>query len=257
MSHQGPPFAFHLRRDDPYTHAVTVRFEVLDGGMGVLGLRTPGRVDPPPSLHGEETGIEADALRAGRFIHVVTGGSRQSYALSRLTEEVVASLPDDRWILLDLHTEYGFRYLVAPADLSSAAPPEASVQLQPVRQSAVAESIGAMAALLKVPRPASVASAAASGTPTALPAAAQMPDSTLSPNASSTEVAERQVPVAPALAESVLASLDLDQARAYLKAEMAKVEALHAHAGRLERELAASRAREVDLLDVLRKWQSR
>lgn len=256
MSHQGSPFAFHLRRDDAYANSVTVRFEVLDGGMGVLGLRTAGRVDPAPSLHAEETGIEAEALRAGRFIHVVTGGSRQSYALSRLTEEVVAALPDDRWITLDLLTEYGFRYLVPPADLTSA-PVEASVQLQPVKQSAVSDAIGSMAALLKVPRPASVASASASGTTTALPAAAQMPDSTLSPNASSTEIAERQVPVAPALAESALAGLDLDQARAFLKSEMAKVEALHAHAARLERELAASRARETDLLEVLRRWQSR
>ncbi len=249
MSEQ--PFAFHLRRDNPYEPVVTVRFEVLDGGMGVLGLRVPGRTDPPPSLHAEESNISVDALRAGRFVHVVSGGTRQSYALSRITKEVIEALPDDRWVALDAVTEYGFRYLVPPKDLGEQVKPK--VQLQPVKREAVAEDIGRVANLIKAPRPASVAPAGG----LAKAPAEHMPEATLTPQGASTDIAPRQVPVAPALAESALDGLSLEQARDYLKAEMAKVEALHNHAARLERELAASRAREADLLEVLKRWQSR
>lgn len=249
------PFLFHLRRDNPYETTVTVRFEVLDGGMGVLGLRLAGREDPAPTLHAEEANVEAADLRAGRFVHVVTGGTRQSYALSRITADVIDAIPEDRWVTLDAVTEYGFRYLVAPDDLETAGEGGAAVDLQPVAQSAVSQKIGEVANLLKTPRPKSVASASASGTDSMPPQAELAPAAEPLPDTAA--VAPKQVPVASALAKSALEGLTLEEAREHLLAEMAKVDKLHAHAAALEQRLAASRAREADLLEVLKRWQSR
>ena len=89
-------FAVHIRRENTYETKLVVRFEVLDGGMGVLGLRSPGRTDPPPQVANEESGIEVLHLRAGRFVHVTTDGVRQSYAMSRVTQELIEQL-DERF----------------------------------------------------------------------------------------------------------------------------------------------------------------
>lgn len=225
------PFSFHIRRDNPYEPIVTVRFEVAEG-TGYIGLRVPDRDEPAPAPQGQETDLGADVLRAGRFVHV-NGGSRHSYALSRMTQQAVDTLPDGRWVTLDAVTEYGFRYLQLPADL-------AEQTRAPAREPVKTESFGAVTS--EVPAP------TANSRPTALSSP---------PSSGAVAVAPRQVPVAPALAESALAGLTLEQARACLLTEMAKVAALHEHAASLERELAASRAREADLLEILGRWQSR
>src|SRR5688572_7173446 len=112
---EGAPFQVFARREGDSSNALIFRFECSEG-MGVLGLRKVGRPDPPPSPAYEEQDIEPASLRAGRFVHVLPSGQRQSYALSRLGEDTAARLPHDRWVSLEPQTEYGFRYLIAPAD---------------------------------------------------------------------------------------------------------------------------------------------
>ncbi|MCA9491723.1 MAG: hypothetical protein KC621_17450, partial [Myxococcales bacterium] len=110
---EGEPFNVFARREGAGSEALVLKFECKDG-MGILGIRKAGRSDPPPSTAYEESDIEPGSLRAGRFVHVLGSGQRQSYALSRISTEVAARLPADRWVELRPHTEYGFRYLVAP-----------------------------------------------------------------------------------------------------------------------------------------------
>lgn len=251
----GDPFAVHVLRENNYEKLLTVRFEVLDGGMGILGLRKPGRQDPGPAVAMEEPGIDVDHLRAGRFVHVVVAGTRQSYALSRITPEFVEKLPENRWYTLSAVTEYGFRYLVPPEGIADDA--QAAVTLQPVKQSAVADSLGDVAKSISAPRPKSVASAAQTGTPAPMGERTHGPPRGISSSVPPASLPPRQTPVAPALAQAVLDGLDLDGARRHLGEEMAKVEALHAYVADLTTALRASEARERDLLDLLSKWQRR
>ena len=245
-------FAVHIRRENTYETNLVVRFEVLDGGMGVLGIRAPGRTDPPPQVANEESGIEVSHLRAGRFVHVTTDGVRQSYAMSRVTQELIEQL-DERWITLDALIEYGFRYLVMPEGALSEPEPAAAVQLEPVKDSALDDKLGLVAQMLKAPRPRSVASASNTGSAIGTSAAVAAPAAPITP----IERPARPSAIAPALAASALDALSPDEAVAALKVEMEKVEALHAALDQRERELAESRQREADLLDVLSKWQKR
>lgn len=91
------------------------------------------------------------------------------------------------------------------------------------------------------------------------PAAVSVPAGTPVPAARAAAGGDRpprQVPVAPALAREALSRLSHQDAIGYLQAEMAKVEALHQHLSELERRLAASEAREKDLMTVLQRWQA-
>lgn len=245
-------FAVHLKRENNYETSLVVRFEVLDGGMGVLGLRAPGRIDPAPQVASEESGIEVSHLRAGRFVHVTTESVRQSYAMSRITEELVEQL-GEKWITLDAVTEYGFRYLVVPEGALEAAEPAVSVQLEPVKDSALDDKLGIVAHMLKAPRPKSVASVSSTGSKSVqsslgAKSGSDGPEVILPP---------RPTAIAPALAQSALEGLTLEQAVAALKAEMVKVEDLHRALEAREGQLLESRQREADLLDVLSKWQRR
>lgn len=211
------PFRLWIRREESQELKLTVRFEA-EHGMGMLGLRVQGRTDPAPTSHYEEMAIDNDVLRGGRFVHILPNGPRRSYALSRITTEIVSALPTDKWIELEPITEYGFRYLVFPKDL-------------PVEEPVKAEVATAT-------RPAPVAKASTGGIPkrSTLPA--------------------RQTPVAPELAHEALAKLSPKAAIQHLKMEMAKVAALHKRIDELERQITNSRTREQDLLAVLQKWQS-
>lgn len=210
-----------LVRPDPTSHdALVLQFEV-DEGLGLLGLRREGRPDPQPTVHYEETDISVDLMRAGRFVHVVAGGQRQSYALSRITAEIVRRLPSDRWTELRPVTEYGFRYLVVPEEVASRRPPPAAVTVS-------------------APLP--------SRTPTGATPAPASPRGELPP---------RRVPLDPQLAEAALEQLTLPEALDVLRRQMAEVERLHLRVIELEQQLEQSRAREQDLLEVLRRWQER
>jgi hypothetical protein len=189
---EGEPFQVYARRDSNGTGLV-IRFECKEG-MGILGIRKMGRRDPTPSAVYEEEDIEPSALRAGRFVHVLGTGQRQSYALSRISPEVASRLPADSWTELRPQTEYGFRYLVVPSS-SDALVPEVSAPTEPDEHQT---------------KPTSAPSSTRSGSVTALPPAPGGP----------------QVPMNPQLAKAALDGLSREQALDYLRAEMAKVEQL-------------------------------
>lgn len=234
------PFRLWIRREESYEGpACTVRFET-EHGRAVLGLRAAGREDPDPTSHYEEMGIKADVLRAGRFVHVLPGGQRRSYALSRLAPETLEKLAPSQWVELEPVTEYGFRYLVFPKDLPLDEAPRAAAAVQAPAAAAAAPAAAAVAPAAAA-RPAPVARASSSGTAPA-PAAGALPP--------------RQTPMAPELAHEALAQLSPQAALQHLKMEMAKVDALHKRVEELERRLAASQEREQDLLELLQKWQS-
>ena len=237
ISSGAQPFDVLVRQENTGEVRLVIKFECREG-MGVLGIRKVDRVDPPPSAVYQEADIEPGSLKAGRFVHVLGSGQRQSYALSRLSADIAARLPTDAWVELKPHSEYGFRYLVVPDEaLQDAAPAAAAA--------AVAAAAPAVAA---VGKPAPVA-LPAGGASTAEP----KPSATAA--ASPSPAVPKQVPMAPALAESALAGLTKDTAIEHLKGEMAKVTTLHNEVQRLQGELAKSHARETDLIAMLSKWR--
>ena len=286
------PFSIFLRRDNAYENTLTVRFQT-DEGLGVLGIRKVGRSEAPPSAYFEENDVELEALRSGRFVHVLHGGQRQSFALSRLSPEVCQRLPHDAWTELRPHVEFGFRYLVIPDDALPSGAATAAVQVAvpplqlragvatgppsqvPLRPAAASgpptptsglslPPAGIASQVQGVPSPAPmVATAAGTSSP---PSGAPQPEAPLhrSPNQApesllpgSSARYPRQVPVEPGLAQAALDHLGREQAVAMLKAEMAKVDALQRRADELERELRLCEERERDLFNLLAKWRSR
>jgi len=221
---EGEPFLVFARQEGSGTGNLVLRFECREG-MGILGIRKVGRQDPSPSATYEEDDIDPASLRAGRFVHVLNSGQRQSYALSRITPDIAAQLPTDAWIELAPETEYGFRYLVAPED-GLREPPAAPDPPSPTESIDTPE--------FSVPL-------------SDLPAEA--------PEAPQLAMPARQVPVSPALASAVLAGLDRDAAVDHLKASMAKVDVLQHRVEQLEKELGRAEARERDLMDLLGKWR--
>lgn len=227
---EGEPFQVFARRQAG-APGLVIRFECKEG-MGILGIRMQGRSDPQPSVAYEEEGIDPSSLRVGRFVHVLANGQRQSYALSRITSDVAGELPSDAWAELKPQTEYGFRYLVVPeVTVAAAAVP----------------SPPASPAALVTPAPATPTRPTAPDAPPPLPPSQSMESVPRS--------ASLQVPVAPPLADSMLAGLTRDQAVDYLKGEMARVHQLQQQVEELGLALARSKSRERDLLNVLAKWQ--
>ncbi|MEZ4319634.1 MAG: hypothetical protein R3F61_19115 [Myxococcota bacterium] len=231
------PFRMWIRREDGYEVLCSVRFEA-EHGRAQLSLRIQGREDPDPVSHYEEDNIPAEAVRQGRFVHVLPGGNRRSYALSRLTQEMIEQLPGGRWVELEPLTEFGFRYIIFPKDLAlaDASATAAAKPAAPVAAAAAAPAGPAVAA----PRPTAVSKASPPSAAPRAPAPARPP---------------RQTPVAPELAHEALSQLSHQAAIQHLKMEMAKVEALHQRVDELERKLAASQERERDVLGILQKWQ--
>ncbi len=222
---EGQPFQIFARRDNGGTYLV-IRFECKEG-MGILGIRKVGREDPPPSAVYEEKDIDPGSLRAGRFVHVLNTGQRQSYALSRLSSEVAGRLPTDAWVELKPQTEYGFRYLVAPEEaLLPGGTAPAEVAVEPQRS-----------------------------TP-ARPAEADKPAPRAAPRPARGAPPQSQTPMSPALAEAALTGLTKEQAVEYLRVEMAKVDLLQRKVTEMETALQNSRGREQDLLALIAKWQS-
>jgi len=129
---QQKPFRVFLRKEGSYELSLAVRFEVAEGYGALVLQRQDANKDPPPTLVYEEREISAKELRGGRFIHVLPASNRrQSYALSRLSEEMLQNVPDDGWTELNALTEYGFRYLVTPDNLAALPPKPAAVQVTP------------------------------------------------------------------------------------------------------------------------------
>lgn len=236
------PFRVHVRPDPSMQDALVVRFE-LNEGMGVLGLRKVGREDPQPTVHFEETEVDAEYLRAGRFVHVLASGQRQSYALSRISADIIRRLPDDQWVELKPVTEYGFRYLVVPEELALKARTAAAIAVGPAVQVASAPAgvteTGSASPVAPAPRPQPVTKISA----------------TPAPSADRQAAPPRQVAMDPALASAALERLTREEAVDHLRRQMAKVEQLHLRVIELQQQLEQSHTREQDLLQLLVRWQ--
>ncbi|MEZ4237521.1 MAG: hypothetical protein R3F59_15520 [Myxococcota bacterium] len=207
---EGDPFKVFTRRGS-VGDALVIRFECKEG-MGVLGIRKGGRTEPSPAVAYEEEDIDPASLRAGRFVHVLPSGQRQSYALSRISSDVAGRLPSDRWVELKPHTEYGFRYLVAPeADLDgTTASIQVSIEDQP-------------ATVVVPPAPARVATQ-------------PVREPTIPVREPTLPNREATAPL-PSVAEAALRMLSRDQAVDHLKAEMHKVHQLQQRVLELEESL--------------------
>jgi hypothetical protein len=248
---EGLPFQVFARREGNGSDALVFKFECSEG-MGILGLRKVGRPDPPPSPAYEEQDIQPESLRAGRFVHVLPSGQRQSYALSRLAAETAARMPADRWVSLEPHTEYGFRYLLAPEAQLESASPTAQVLVGFELPASPSGNASAPASALtggRAPTPVPLGSASPISAPGRI-RAASLPPPSIPPSA-----IPLQTPMIPALAATALSKLTREQAIDHLKGEMAKVSSLQTYAANLEEQLRRSQARERDLVELLARWQ--
>ena len=245
----GEPFRVFARREGTSNESLVLKFECNEG-MGILGIRKVGRTDPAPCPHYEEDDIDPTSLRAGRFVHVLASGQRQSYALSRMSPDLATRLPIDRWVELTPHTEYGFRYLVAPDEalVSTTAAVSASVAMPSAGPPAAPQPAAAVAAV------AAVAIAGASVAVAPAPRPSNPPSS--DPRPSRGPLPAAQTPMAPPIAEAALNAMTKEVAVEHLKAEMLKVHTLQQAVNEMESELRRSRGREKDLLEVLARWQS-
>lgn len=226
------PFRVLIRKDNAYDSTITLRFNVTEG-MAQFSLKAPGRAEPPLTVHHEEVGIDPDLLRAARFVYTLNQ-QRQSFALSRITSELCGRVPSDQWTELKTIIEFGFRYLVIPDDVLSAAPAPVQVQIAAVQ---VTPSVAPAA----VPRSAGAAAAVRVGEPARAESA----------------LADRPVPMEPGLAAAALEGLSREAALQHLRVQLTAVEGLHQRLEMMERKLASSRSRERDLLAVLTRWQER
>jgi len=105
-------FRVMVRRVPGYEPTVSLRFEMREG-YGELHVGERRRASP--SALGEVAEVGGEAVRGGRFVHVLASGRRrQSYAFSRLDDDRLQRLPDDKWIELTPVTEFGIRYLDLP-----------------------------------------------------------------------------------------------------------------------------------------------
>lgn len=133
------PFRVLLRRDGPVEPTLTVRFAVTEG-MGQLTLPSAngdgrGAIRPDAlAVFGEEYGVDPEVLRGARFVYILNQ-ERQSFSLSRVTADICAQLRPDAWLELRPLVDHGFRYLVAPDELTgfpaTPAPAPARVALPP------------------------------------------------------------------------------------------------------------------------------
>lgn len=262
---EGEPFKVFARRESVGSGLV-IRFECKEG-MGVLGIRKSGRSDPAPVAAYEEEEIEPASLRAGRFVHVLPSGQRQSYALSRLSAEVAGRMPTDRWVELKPHTEYGFRYLVAPdSELDSTVAAVAVGLPRAERTGPIPIPAANPSASPAAPDDAPVIESRPEPAPRPAPAprvsTQPAPERTnpttgpvpMPPREASTGLPPPQSAMSPVLAEAALKLLTKEQAVDQLRSEMTKVMVLQQRVAELEELVRRSKSRERDLLELLARW---
>ncbi|MBN2799846.1 MAG: hypothetical protein JXX28_11935 [Deltaproteobacteria bacterium] len=248
------PFQIWLMREPGAELMVSLRFQV-DTGLGALGLRLPGRVDPSPSTAAEESRVGASVLQASRFIHLPEGSQRRnSYAFSRLAPSVIGDLSFGDWVELEVITEYGFRYLVVPGQGGTAATPSpASVQVAGPRPARVQVDSEPAVARIRV-------GATHGAVP---PPSANLMEDSPPPSPAPVDrrgpegLPPRSMPMDPSLGAAALRALNREKAVALLKNEMAKTAELHQRLELLEGKLRAAEDRERDLLELLQRWQAR
>jgi len=202
MAGVNPPFSVYVRKNRA-APGLEIRFLVNDG-TAILRLRG-GRTEESV-VRFEVDGVPIDALRAGRFVHVLQSGARQTYSLARVPSDLEDHLDVGEWHPLLPQVDAGFRYLL-PGDFGTS------------DRSGLSERKARTVSVTPLP--------------------------------------PRNVTVDPALAQAAMERLDRREALRMLTAEMKKTAALHRRVTQLEAQLASSRARELDLLEVLGRWQER
>lgn len=113
-----PRFRFWVRRSPGEDPTFSVRFEVRQG-KGLLRVARPGvLVDPPARQSGYEERLTAAQVRASRFLHVWDAGrKRQGYVLSRLSDDVLSDLAEERWVEMGIESDGGFCWLLPRDDV--------------------------------------------------------------------------------------------------------------------------------------------
>jgi len=273
------PFKVYIRREADYELRLTVRFEVTDG-HGILSLQRAEKKESAPSLVLEERDVAARELRGGRFIHVLAGGRRQSYALSRLTVETLQRVYEEKWTELEALTEYGFRYLIVPESalmpsedqeqaLRVSVPDGISRPPAPTRATTpgVARARVGPPRVSDKPEGAEFQSAAPGGAPSALQRAMSAIRSgrglgepnplgelrTGTPRPAPTA----KLSTASAAPVPVPVPTDEDLGKMTREDAIRTLEELRATVAVLEKKLADSLARERDLLEMLARWRER
>jgi hypothetical protein len=138
---EAPRFRFWVRRSPGEDPTFSVRFEVRKG-KGLLRVARPGvLVDPPARQSGYEERLSAAQVRASRFLHVWDAGrKRQGYVLSRLSDDLLLGLPQERWVELSIESDGGFCWLIPRGEGES----EAAVEFDDEPTRAIGQELDAL-----------------------------------------------------------------------------------------------------------------
>jgi hypothetical protein len=125
-----PSFQFWIKRTEDATAPFALRFEVRDG-KGLLRVAHPDvLLDPPASRTGLQEGLDAEVVRASRFLLIAEAGKvRKGFFLAALGEDILDRLPLGLWVELLPRVAGDMRLLTPPARLPEGveSDPEASV----------------------------------------------------------------------------------------------------------------------------------
>lgn len=111
-------FQFWIRRTDDGSSTFSLRFEVRNG-KGLLRVAHPDvLLDPPASNSGLQEGLDADVVRASRFLLVADAGRvRKGFFLAALGAEFLERLPQGLWVELSPRVAGDMRLLAPPLRL--------------------------------------------------------------------------------------------------------------------------------------------
>ncbi len=111
-------FQFWIKRTEDAAGPYSLRFEVRNG-KGLLRVAHPDvLLDPPASTSGLQDGLDADVVRASRFLLVAEAGRvRKGFFLAALGAEFLDRLPQGLWVELTPRIAGDMRLLVPPPRL--------------------------------------------------------------------------------------------------------------------------------------------
>ncbi len=113
-----PSFQFWIKRTEDASAPYALRFEVRNG-KGLLRVAHPDvLLDPPAAKSGLQDGLDAEVVRASRFLLIAEGGKvRKGFFLAALGQDFLDRLPLDIWIELSPRVAGDMRLLTPPARL--------------------------------------------------------------------------------------------------------------------------------------------
>ncbi len=113
-----PSFQFWIKRTGDASAPFSLRFEVRNG-KGLLRVAHPDvLLDPPASPKGLQEGLDADVVRASRFLLIADGGrTRKGFFLAALGNGFLDRLPINLWVELTPRVAGDMRLLAPPPRL--------------------------------------------------------------------------------------------------------------------------------------------